>query len=218
MKKWSFGKMIVPVLNKVSLEGGSRILDVGCGMGPLLDVLSSKGFEVFGLEIGKKSWEFANRRHPNHVFQGFLCDTPFHDDFFDLITMYDVIEHMQDPIGAMHQARRLLKPGGWVYLLTPNIFSINSRLFGQHWYQYKPNEHLFYFSPTSLDLLLRRCRFDEVTIQAAGVYTDLARISHPRVASSPLLAKLLSVFRNIRVSFRVWVPSGHVCAFGRKEY
>lgn len=213
MKRWSFGKAIVPILNKVGLLEG-RVLDIGCGTGALLDVLSARGFEAFGIEIGK-SWEFASRRHPNRIHHGSLQSAHFKDGFFDLVTMFDVIEHLHDPVGVLREVRRILNPSGWVYILTPNILSINARLLGRHWYQYKPNEHLFYFSPPSLDNLLCICGFEDAVIEPAGVYTDLRRVSNPRVATSALLTRLFGLFGTSFLNVRFWVPSGHVSAYAR---
>lgn len=127
------------------------------------------------------------------------------------------IEHLQDPVETLKETRRILNANGWVYILTPNISSVNSRILGSHWYQYKPNEHLSYFSPNSLSSLLHLCGFADVRLRSAGIYTDLGRISHVSRPTNPLLSKLFRAFHELGLDHtRVWIPSGHLAALARK--
>jgi len=219
LKRWSFERMMRGIIQKPKIAAGGRVLDVGCGRGALLDVLSAKGFDAHGVELGEQNWEIASRRHPNRVRYGTLERARFRGNFFDLVTIFDVIEHMSDPMRTLKEVRRVLKPKGFVYLLTPNIHSINSLLLGKHWYQYKPNEHLFYFSPNSLSTILKQCEFSDILIHSSGVYTDLGRVFHQRVSAEArlILNKFPGILRYSGLQrIRLWIPSGHISALARK--
>ncbi len=81
---------------------------------------------------------------------------------FDVITLYDSVEHLTDPVATLAAVRRLLVPGGIVHLVTPNVGGLQARLLGRLWYHYKPGEHLFYFAPRTL----------HATLEAAGLRWD----------------------------------------------
>jgi SAM-dependent methyltransferase len=217
MKRWSLERMIRPVLKQIKLGSGARILDVGCGPGAFLDIASAYGLEAYGVEIGTSSWELANFRHPHYVHLGDLNSAAFKDDFFDLVTMFDVIEHLQDPVATLTEVRRVLAPDGWFFVLTPDISSISSRLMHSHWYQYKPNEHLFYFSPRSLGILLHLTGFHSVHVSTVGIHTDLGRILCVSAGTNPHLNVLfrLLIRRRGLEQVRVWIPSGHLAALAK---
>ena len=75
---------------------------------------------------------------------------------FDVITLYDSIEHLTAPLATLAEVRRLLGPGGIVHLVTPNVGGLQARVLGRYWYHYKPGEHLYYFSPKTLRATLER--------------------------------------------------------------
>jgi 2-polyprenyl-3-methyl-5-hydroxy-6-metoxy-1,4-benzoquinol methylase len=218
MKRWSLERMTRPVLKQIKLGSGARILDVGCGPGAFLDVAAGHGLEAYGVEIGTSSWQLANLRHSNHVHLGDLNSAVFRDDFFDLVTMFDVIEHLEDPLSTLQEVRRILKVGGTTCIVTPNISSINARLLGTHWYQYKPDEHLFYFSRQSLHALLMLCGFFHIQLQSVGMYTDFGRISCVLSATNPHLHRIFRTLGGVlRLGHvKLWVPTGHLRAIAWK--
>ena len=105
--------------------------------------------------------------------------------------MFDVIEHLSDPLGVVKEVRCILKPSGWTYMLTPDISSLASRLLRGHWYQYRMHEHLFYFSPHSLSNLLRVCGLVSVRVWPTETYTDFERISLVSAATNRHFSRLL---------------------------
>ena len=133
-----------------------RLLDVGCAYGYVLETGNILGYESSGIEISPAA-EFA-QSHGLHVFQGQLHEAKFQDKYFDLVTMIDVIEHLPDPIAFLNEVSRILKPGGQLLILTPNVDSVVARALGRRWPHYKA-EHLFYYCPHSMRHLLGRCRF-----------------------------------------------------------
>ena len=126
-----------------------RLLDVGCALGDFLLEAKASGWDVEGVEISSFAAQRARERGLR-VSAGRLEELDLPESSFDVITLYDSIEHLTDPVATLAAVRRLLVPGGIVHLVTPNVGGVQARLLGRLWYHYKPGEHLFYFSPRTL--------------------------------------------------------------------
>ena len=133
-----------------------RLLDVGCAYGYVLEMGKILGYESSGVEVSPAA-EFAQSRGLP-VFKGQLHEAKFQDEYFDLVTMIDVIEHLPDPVAFLNDVFRILKPGGQLLILTPNVDNLVAKALGRRWPHYKA-EHLFYYCPHSMRYLLRHCRF-----------------------------------------------------------
>lgn len=101
--------------------GTGRLLDVGCALGTFLKIAEERGFAVEGVEISHWAADFARTHRGLSVFTGDLAAFPAPDGAFDVVTFWDSIEHVGDPIGNLRQARRLLRTGGLVLLTTDNF-------------------------------------------------------------------------------------------------
>jgi SAM-dependent methyltransferase len=132
-----------------------RLLDVGCALGDFLMEAKDAGWDVEGVEISHFAAQRARERGLR-VSAGRLENLDLPPASFDVITLYDAIEHMTDPVTTLAAVRRLLKPGGLLHLVTPNVGGLQARMLGRHWYHYKPGEHLFYFAPRTLRTTVER--------------------------------------------------------------
>lgn len=102
-------------------QKGASLLDIGCDTGSLLCVARDEfGMQVTGLEISEQAAEVARSRHGLDVVVGTMESTGLAPDSFHYITMIDLIEHVADPVALLKSARRLLRPGGRLYIVTPN--------------------------------------------------------------------------------------------------
>jgi 2-polyprenyl-3-methyl-5-hydroxy-6-metoxy-1,4-benzoquinol methylase len=128
---------------------GRRLLDVGCGSGDFLRVMRERGWDVLGVEPDPKAADGA-RRTGLDVRDGMLADAAFDDDMFDAIVLSHVIEHVHDPIALLQECARVLRPGGTLVVLTPNLHSVGHRRFGADWRGLEPPRHLHVFSVESL--------------------------------------------------------------------
>lgn len=136
------------------VPGKGKILDVGCAAGFFLKIASDLGWQVTGIEISQEAVEFARTSLDLDVICGRFETTDFKENSFHVITAWDVIEHVLDPVVFVEKAKKLLVPGGLLVLGTPNIGSLAARIRGKKWPILRPPEHLFYFNPVSLDKLL----------------------------------------------------------------
>ena len=112
-------RIMEPYLNII--PSGGRVLDAGCGQGQWTVFLSSRGYEVYGIDVSKKTIEWLNTNFPEHHF---LCAdiraTDFKDEYFDLQFSWGVFEHFEDGPGAcIHEAHRVLKTGGYLCITVP---------------------------------------------------------------------------------------------------
>jgi 2-polyprenyl-3-methyl-5-hydroxy-6-metoxy-1,4-benzoquinol methylase len=131
-------------------ERGARLLDVGCGPGAGLEAARSLDYEAWGLDVSETAVKVASFRHPGRVRLGTLSDRLFPRGFFDVITLFDVIEHVYDPRALAVDLAWHLAPEGHVVVATPNVKSFLARVTGRRWVSYKIPEHVAYFSPRTL--------------------------------------------------------------------
>jgi len=139
-------------------EGRTRLLDVGTGNGYLLDVAVELGLEAHGVELSAEASAKASLRHPGKIRVGTLEAAAYADGSFDVVAMTDIIEHIADPLTFFAEVARILRPGGLVFIITPNADSLTRKALGRHWFQYK-YEHVLYWNPSSLTRLFDRSGF-----------------------------------------------------------
>ncbi len=135
-----------------------RLLDVGCGAGAVLTVMASHGWTVEGSDLSEVAVARL-RAAGQEVHHGSLEQLSLGAGRFDVILMSELIEHLPDPRPTLAAAHRLLRPGGALFLTTPNIGSLTFRFLGARWRVVAPREHLLYFDPGALRSLLTRSGF-----------------------------------------------------------
>lgn len=136
---------------------GGRLLDVGCATGIFLEQAAAQGWDGLGLEVSPHAADAARSR-------GLRVDRgPFDESAargpFECITLWDVIEHLDDPVAAMRRVRERLVMGGLCALSTGNVDSWCARLSGRRWHLFNLPEHLFFFSRPALRELLESSGF-----------------------------------------------------------
>lgn len=162
-----------PVLgSKIIYDLGARfphfkanglIIDIGCGVGEYLKIMQGIGWNILGVEPGPVAVGILkNKGVP--VLKGAFQDVSIKDSTADQITMYHVLEHMQDPISAIEKCFRILKDGGRLIVNMPNADSLGHRVFTKHWFPLEPPRHMFIFSPKSVFILFNKSSFKKFRI------------------------------------------------------
>ena len=171
------------------LRRQGRLLDVGCAAGFFL-VEAAVHYAVRGVEISEFSSRFARERFGLDVATGTLHDAAFAAAQFDLVTLWDVIEHVADPAAVLAEVARVLAPGGRVVLTTGDIGSGYARKRGAHWHLLTPPWHLYFFSRRTLATLAVRAGLRVEHVAARGVAGDgpIAR-SKPGIVLNHLLGR-----------------------------
>lgn len=139
-----------------------RVLDVGCGAGEFLARARRCGWQAQGVEPDPQAVARC-RSQGLDVIQGDIAALGDTASRFDLITLSHVIEHVHDPRWVLQQCHRLLRPGGTLWLETPNLLARGHALFGPHWRGLETPRHLVLFNPASLQQALASTGFGEVT-------------------------------------------------------
>ena len=145
------------------LRGGGRLLDVGCYTGVFLERAQRRGWEVTGLEPSQWAAGVARSRGLN-VLEGLLAESNLPPESFDVVTVWDAIEHFGDPRAEIDRLARLLKPGGLLALSTMDVESGFARLLGPRWPWFM-RMHLYYFSPDTLRALLAQCNLEVTRVR-----------------------------------------------------
>ena len=156
------------------------ILDWGTGDGSFVRLLNKNGFSAYGID------KFSKACDETMIFSSTIHDAPFASRYFDCITSFHVLEHLEDPKGAVKSAFNLLKPGGIFICEVPNISSFQYRLFGRRWQPLEIPFHINHFSPDTLALLFSNTANSNII--------KMSYFSH-RVSPSALL---LSVFPGLK--------------------
>lgn len=147
-----------------------RLLDVGCSTGLFLAAAQRAGWQARGVEYSADSSRVARDVYGQDVVTGALEPGMFEPGSFDVVTFWDVIEHVPDPVYTLGVAARLLAPGGLVVLKTPNVdglypqasLALADRL--GFWGHPEPPGHLFQFSVKTLNALVRRTGLEPRTV------------------------------------------------------
>jgi SAM-dependent methyltransferase len=137
-----------------------RLLDVGCATGTFLKGMQSTGnWDLYGVEPSENPARIARERYGLRVQIGTLEQAAFSDGFFDVVTMWDVLEHLHDPAHSLREVYRILKPNGIAVIRVPNGDSWNATLFGRYWAGLDAPRHLHVFTPSTLNALLASDHF-----------------------------------------------------------
>jgi 2-polyprenyl-3-methyl-5-hydroxy-6-metoxy-1,4-benzoquinol methylase len=145
-----------------------RLLDVGCAAGYFLQVSNAAGWEVYGVEPATCMADYARSYLDLDVFGGTLREAGFPSGNFDVVTMWDVLEHTVDPRAELLEVNRVLGPDGLFVLETQNIASWAPKLFRKKWIHYGNDLHLFHFTPTTIARALKETGFTRIDITTAN--------------------------------------------------
>lgn len=155
-------------LNDIAkLQPSGPVLDVGTASGFFLEEAQRAGYEPYGVELSDYSAALAAAKFgPERIHHGTLESCPFPEDFFAVIAMSDLLEHVIDPVDTLVRSRRLLREGGCICITTPDIGSLTRRLMGSRWSHYK-QEHLTLFNEASIRRIAAAANLRVVSVRPA---------------------------------------------------
>lgn len=167
----TFRRNLAPLEALVTDSTPRRLLDVGCHIGVMVELAQQRGWEAWGVEPSTWAAEQARARGL-HVITGTLADAGLPENYFDVVTLWDVIEHLTDPAAEIRHVHQVLKPGGIFAIHTIDIESWFARLMGARW-PWLMEMHLYYFSPRTLKRMLELNGFHVIKSSAQGRYLRL---------------------------------------------
>lgn len=195
---------------KIPNAGVNRLLDVGCGNGDFLRDARSAGWDVQGTDLDPVAVEIA-RRSGVPVWQGPYDTAPFEPASFDVITTHQVIEHVPDPLAFLRALYAWLKPGGLLWIGTPNLDCPIHEKFGEFYGNLHPPQHMVVFNQKSLANLTHAAGFHKQKFLRRGLHdynqtlgsAALARgltgeVVYKGVRNAPFKDRLLGLINELR--------------------
>jgi len=140
---------------------GARMLDIGFGHGYLMQMARAYGFEVYGIDAAQAHVDQMQPLLGSRVAHCILGRSPIPWDSFDVVVMSHILEHLPFPRASLEEVRRIMNPGGFLFIAVPDIDSMHFKIFGKHWDVINPLIHYQYFSGSSLVRLLEECQFEQ---------------------------------------------------------
>jgi len=144
-------------------KGSGDLLDIGCGYGYFLKA-ASRYFSVTGLEASKDAVKFVKDVQKVPAINERFLSADLREGSFDIVTLWDTIEHLYDPYSNLVKINKILKRGGVLALRTGDIASLNAGIAGRHWFFYHLIDHAYFFSRKTMTGLLDKAGFDVLRV------------------------------------------------------
>jgi 2-polyprenyl-3-methyl-5-hydroxy-6-metoxy-1,4-benzoquinol methylase len=144
---------------RIHINSG-HLLEVGCGTGEFLRTAKMAGWTVSGLELSSSFRTAALNWYNLELVSEELSEADFAENIFDIVAMNHVFEHLPDPIDFLVQISRILRPGGWLFIIVPNLSSWTDKLFGKSNPTLIKKDHYFHYNPSTLMNVVSRSLFD----------------------------------------------------------
>jgi SAM-dependent methyltransferase len=144
-----------------------RLLDIGSYLGFFLNTARDQGWELFGIEPAPNCAALSREKYHLNIHNGYLADGIYQTDFFDIVTIIDVLEHTANPLQMLGVLKNILKPDGILFIKVPNIkwnflkYRIVRQLLKKHegWDIFDSREHIIQYDQKSLEKMLVRAGF-----------------------------------------------------------
>lgn len=196
-------KMLVEAVSyKISipeLKNGT-LLDIGCGTGSYLASMKQLGWDAYGVELSSAACEVARRNTGLAVFHGTVDEASFPNEFFDVVTMHQVLEHTQNPAETLSEIHRILKADGLVAMSVPDAESWESKIFGPAWVAWELPRHLYHFSRATITAMLEKKGFSVIAVK---------HDAHP----GGVLGSMRYVFADVKLNPRIGFALAYPLSF-----
>ncbi len=183
-------------------KDGKTLLDIGCGEGFFLFNATKAGYTTKGIEISQDAAEYAEREFGLDVEAKPFEELQFPDNYFDVVTLWQVLEHVPYPLIVLKEVRRILKPEGLLATSTPDIESILAKIFRRRWWNLR-RLHINQFTTRTLTDMLKRAGFNNVFSTRYREYISISMLVIP-------LLKHLKMYERSKDQFNPGSTSGKI--------
>ena len=147
------------------LASKGNLLDVGCATGIFMDMAQNKGWNCYGVELSEFAVNYCRNVLQLNVVTGTLEKASYPRNYFNVVTLFHVLEHIADPVIFLREeVNPILKSGGLLVIETPNFASLESRTNKEQWSDLKPREHIYHFTPSTLKKVIEKAGFEVIQI------------------------------------------------------
>lgn len=153
-RSYGLEKRCRQIIRRVGDTG--RLLDIGCATGIFLNGMKQRGWKVSGVEPNHRAADYARNRFNLEIENSYLEEAAYKDDTFDVVTMWDVLEHVPSPTNTLKEISRILKPDGWLVLSLPNPNSWDRKWFKEYWAGWDIPRHFHLFPIQTLENYLNQ--------------------------------------------------------------
>jgi 2-polyprenyl-3-methyl-5-hydroxy-6-metoxy-1,4-benzoquinol methylase len=161
-KRIAINKRCKQVTKRMITPG--KILDIGCATGVFLNEMMKSGWDCYGVEPNSDAASYAKTHFNLNVHVGTLLESDFEENSFDTVTMWEVLEHIDDTDQYIEEIIRVLRPGGKFIISLPNADSWEKCIFGQYWIGWEVPRHYLTFTRKSLIKYIRKFNFSRVEL------------------------------------------------------
>lgn len=153
------------LIKRFKKEG--KLLEIGCGDGSFLNFIKDKGFDVYGLDFSQDAASQAKDKiGSDRVFCGRIKDAAYPVENFDVICLFEVLEHFNNPFEILSEVKKLLKKDGVLIATVPNFGCLERNLLGRCWYGVDVPRHLHHFTDKSLKSLITKADFKIIFLKS----------------------------------------------------
>lgn len=183
------------------LPGPGRILDIGCATGLFLSGMKERGWEVLGIELNEQAAAYARERMGLDIITGNFLETDLPNHYFDVISLWDVLEHLPDPLPVLKKISKIIRPGGLLVLNLPNPESWEAKRFGPLWIGWDLPRHLNLFPLPLLSALLEKVGFNRPKVKSlTGNFFvfkfSLGLLLNEKISQRPAALKIFRLLLN----------------------
>jgi 2-polyprenyl-3-methyl-5-hydroxy-6-metoxy-1,4-benzoquinol methylase len=175
---------------------GKRLLDIGCAQGFFLYSACQAGYTGKGVELSEDAADYAKKEFGLDVEVKPFEDLHFPENHFDVVTLWQTLEHLANPGPVLNEVHRILKPGGLVAVSTPNIKGVPARILGRRWWDIK-RLHVNQFCPATLAAIL-----------GTGGFSNTLPVSYRGFVSLSILVTMLLKYLDVYDQSKGWLNSG----------
>lgn len=157
---WKYARYGLPMVSFPKYIEGGRVLDIGCGNGNYLRILREFGWDTFGIEPSETAAESGKKQFGLNIVTGTVLDHKFPDNYFHVISMNHVLEHLHNPVQVLTEIKRIVRTDGTIAIRTPNMDSFGYKIFGKNWLHIDTPRHLMLYSKDSFSWLCKKVGLD----------------------------------------------------------
>ncbi|MCL5072244.1 MAG: class I SAM-dependent methyltransferase, partial [Actinobacteria bacterium] len=212
----TYGKYLRLLLDK--LPARKRLLEIGCGNGFFLKEAIKMGFkQVVGVEPGRNIVAKAHREVKKNILVDIFRKGQFKKEIFDIICMFQVLDHLPDPCETLHECFQILKPGGYILCINHNVKALSTKFLAEKSPIFDI-EHTYLFNKKTLRLIFEKNKFNVKQIFDVSNYYPISYWIKMFPIWKELKKLLLNLFNSQSFDFKFWINAGNIGIFATKPY